>query len=125
MTLRWLRGALLDPDATVLAYAASYFARGFAGHHRFGLYGGLVLMEATSRRLFALAVIVGVAEGQTAVALGMVAAPLVSLAVAPRAIGPRLRRMPSVPDDPADPEAEAQSGLVATARGAASWSRCC
>ena len=33
----------------VLAYAASYFARGFlAGHHRFGLYGGLVLMEASS-----------------------------------------------------------------------------
>ena len=106
--------------ATVLAYAASYFARGFlAGHHRFGLYGGLVLMEATSRCLFALAVIVGIAEGQTAVALGMVAAPLVSLAVVPWAIGPRLRRMPSVPDDPADPEAEAQGEPEFTlARGA-------
>ncbi len=92
----------------MLAYAASYFARGFlAGHHRFGLYGGLVLMEATSRCLFALAVTVGIAEGQTAVALGMAAAPLVSLAVVPWAIGRRLRRMPSVPDEPADPEAEA------------------
>ena len=41
----------------VLAYAASYFARGYlAGHHLFPLYGGLVLMEATSRCLFALAV---------------------------------------------------------------------
>ena len=48
----------------VLAYAASYFARGFlAGHRRFGLYGGLVLMEASSRFLFALAVAVGIADG--------------------------------------------------------------
>lgn len=69
---------------TVLAYAASYFARGFlAGNHRFGSYGLLVLLEATSRCLFAVAVATGVTEGQTAVALGMVAAPLVSLAVVP------------------------------------------
>ena len=81
----------------VLAYAASYFARGFlAGHHRFGLYGGLVLMEATSRCLFALAVAVGIAEGQSVVALGMAAAPLVSLAVVPWALGRRLRRQPPV-----------------------------
>jgi O-antigen/teichoic acid export membrane protein len=77
---------------TVLAYAASYFARGFlAGHHRFGLYGGLVLMEASSRCLFALAVAVGIAEGETAAALGMAAAPIVSLAVVPWALGRRLR----------------------------------
>src|ERR671914_74591 len=76
---------------SVLAYAASYFARGFlAGHHRFGLYGGLVLMEASSRCLFALAVAVGVAEGPTAGALGMAAAPIVSLAVVPWAVGRRL-----------------------------------
>jgi O-antigen/teichoic acid export membrane protein len=81
---------------TVLAYAASYFARGFlAGHHRFGLYGGLVLMEASSRCLFALAVAVGIAEGQTAVALGMAAAPIVSLAVVPWALGRRLRGGPA------------------------------
>jgi O-antigen/teichoic acid export membrane protein len=78
--------------ATVLAYAASYFARGFlAGHRHFGLYGGLVLMEASSRCLFALAVAVGIADGQSAVALGMVAAPVVSLAVVPAALGSRLR----------------------------------
>ena len=60
----------------VLAYAASYFARGFlAGHHRFELYGGLVFMEATARLMFALAVTVGIASGQTAVALGIAAAP--------------------------------------------------
>jgi O-antigen/teichoic acid export membrane protein len=77
---------------TVLAYAVSYFARGFlAGNHRFGLYGGLVLMEASSRCLFALAVAVGIAEGQDAVALGMAAAPIVSLAVVPWALGRRLR----------------------------------
>ena len=83
----------------VLAYAASYFARGFlAGHHRFGLYGGLVLMEASSRCLFALAVAVGIAEGQTAVALGIAAAPIVSLAVVPWALGRRLRRQGPVAD---------------------------
>ena len=37
-------------------YAASYFARGFlAGQRRFGLYGGLVLMESASRVVFARA----------------------------------------------------------------------
>jgi hypothetical protein len=48
-------------------------------------------MEASSRCLFALAVAVGIAEGQTAVALGMAAAPIVSLAVVPWALGRRLR----------------------------------
>jgi O-antigen/teichoic acid export membrane protein len=71
----------------VLAYAASYFARGWlAGHQRFGLYGGLVLLESCSRCLFALAVAIGIAEGQGVVALGIAAAPLVSLLVVPWAI---------------------------------------
>ena len=70
--------------ATVIAYAASYFARGFlAGHHRFGAYGALVLLEATSRCLFAVAVATGITEGQDAVALGMVVAPIVRLSVIP------------------------------------------
>jgi O-antigen/teichoic acid export membrane protein len=70
----------------VLAYAASYFARGWlAGHQWFALYGGLVFLEAASRLLFAVAVAVGIAEGQTAVALGMAAAPLFSLVVVPLA----------------------------------------
>ena len=70
--------------AGVLAYAASYFARGYlAGHQQFGLYGGLVFLEACSRCAFALAVLVGIASGQTAVALGMAAAPFVSLVVVP------------------------------------------
>jgi O-antigen/teichoic acid export membrane protein len=71
----------------VLAYAASYFARGWlAGHQWFGLYGGLVLLESCSRCLFALAVAIGIAEGQGTVALGIAAAPLVSLAVVPWAL---------------------------------------
>jgi len=70
----------------VMAYAASYFARGYlAGHQYFGLYGGLVFLEACSRLCFALAVAVGLASGQTAVALGMAAAPFVSLVVVPAA----------------------------------------
>jgi O-antigen/teichoic acid export membrane protein len=68
----------------VMAYAASYFARGWlAGHKRFALYGGLVFLESTSRFVFALAVAVGIASGQNAVALGMAVAPFVSLLVIP------------------------------------------
>jgi O-antigen/teichoic acid export membrane protein len=73
-----------------LAYAASYFARGWlAGNQRFGLFGGLVLMESTSRISFAIAVAVGIASGQTAVALGIAAAPFVSLVVVPAAFARR------------------------------------
>jgi O-antigen/teichoic acid export membrane protein len=76
----------------VLAYAASYFARGWlGGHQRFELYGALVFLESTSRFLFALAVAVGIASGQDAVALGMAVAPFVSLAVIPFAFS-RIRR---------------------------------
>ena len=71
----------------VVAYAASYFARGWlAGHKWFGLYGGLVLLESVSRCLFPLAVALGIASGQAAVAMGIAAAPLVSLAVVPWAL---------------------------------------
>lgn len=71
-----------------LAYAASYFARGwFAGHQWFGLYGGLVLFESVSRFCFPLAVAVGLASGETAVALGIAAAPVASLLVLPWAAG--------------------------------------
>ena len=94
----------------VLAYAASYFARGYlAGHHLFPLYGGLVLMEASSRCLFALAVAIGVAEGQSAVALGMAAAPIVSLAVVPPALARRIAPSADSRDpDPAQLDAAAR-----------------
>jgi O-antigen/teichoic acid export membrane protein len=68
----------------VLAYAASYFARGWlGGQQRFALYGGLVFLESTSRFLFALAVAVGIGSGQGAVGLGMAVAPFASLCVIP------------------------------------------
>lgn len=82
----------------VLAYAASYFARGWlAGHAEFGSYGGLVLLEACSRCLFALAVVVGLATGQSFVSLGIAAAPLVSLVVVPWALRRRHRNRARVP----------------------------
>jgi O-antigen/teichoic acid export membrane protein len=96
----------------VLAYAASYFARGWlAGHQWFGLYGGLVFLEATSRLLFALAVAVGIAEGQTAVALGMAAAPFVSLVVVPLAFS--RRRAGAAPAE----RGERDPGALTVARG--------
>ena len=71
---------------STLAYAASYFARGWlAGHERFGLYGLLVFVESVARFLFALAVAVGIANGENVVALGIFAAPCVSLLVVPAA----------------------------------------
>src|SRR4051812_46050969 len=76
----------------VLAYAVSYFARGWlAGHQWFHYYGGLVFMEATSRLLFAVAVAIGIASGQSVVAMGMAAAPFVSLVVVPVAFARRPR----------------------------------
>jgi O-antigen/teichoic acid export membrane protein len=71
----------------VLAYAASYFTRGYlAGHGMFGLYGALVFFEACARVMFALLAVVGVASGESFVALGMAAAPIVSLVVVPWAL---------------------------------------
>jgi O-antigen/teichoic acid export membrane protein len=93
-----LRDDVFDGSATlywvlvvgILFYAASYFARGWlAGHQWFGLYGGLVLMESLSRFAFPVLVAVGLAEGQSFVALGIAAAPFVSLLVIPWALGRR------------------------------------
>ena len=82
----------------VLAYAASYFARGWlAGHQRFALYGGLVFLESTSRFLFPLAVALGIGSGQDLVGLGMAVAPFASLSVMPFAFS-RIR-MPAPETD--------------------------
>jgi O-antigen/teichoic acid export membrane protein len=71
----------------VLAFAASFFARGFlAGEGRFGLLAGLLVSESASRMAFSLAVAVGIAAGRDAVAAGIVAAPLLSLLVVPMAL---------------------------------------
>ena len=85
----------------VLSYAASYFARGYlAGSRMFGLYGGLVFIESVARCLFALAVAVGIWHGANVTALGIAAAPLLSLVVVPWALGRRIR---SGPEDATEP----------------------
>lgn len=92
-----------------IAYAASYFARGYlAGHKWFALYGGLVFFEAFARLCFPLAVLVGIAHGETAVALGIVAAPVASLCVVPWAIM-RHRRTHDGEEDAAAPEVDNRS----------------
>jgi O-antigen/teichoic acid export membrane protein len=77
----------------VLAFAASFFARGFlAGEGHFGVLAGLLTSESFSRMLFSLAVAVGIAAGRDAVAAGVVAAPLFSLTVVPLAFVHRATR---------------------------------
>jgi O-antigen/teichoic acid export membrane protein len=81
--------------SAVLAFAASFFARGYlAGEGRFGLLAALLVSESFSRMAFSLAVAVGVAAGRDAVAAGIVAAPLLSLAVVPLAFVHRAARSP-------------------------------
>ena len=96
--------------AAVLAFGASFFARGFlAGSRRFTLYALLLLAESTARVSFALAVAVGIASGQTAVALGIVAAPLLSLTVVPLAFAGRAvarSRAAPAPSTPASGQSE-------------------
>jgi O-antigen/teichoic acid export membrane protein len=77
----------------VLFYAASYFARGFlAGQRTFGTFTALILSESIFRTSFALLVAVGLLSGQSAVAIGIVAAPSLSLLVVPLAFARRAQR---------------------------------
>lgn len=79
--------------AAITAYGASYFARGFlAGSHRLTIYALQIISESVARTAFPFAVALGIASGQTAVALGIVAAPTLSLIVVPFAF---LRRFGS------------------------------
>jgi O-antigen/teichoic acid export membrane protein len=79
--------------SAVLFYAASYFARGFlAGSKRFGLFVALILSESCFRTIFAVLVAVSILSGQSAVAIGIVAAPALSLMVVPFAFARRARR---------------------------------
>jgi O-antigen/teichoic acid export membrane protein len=92
----------------VLAYAASYFARGYlAGSRMFGLYGGLVFIESVARCMFALAVAIGIANSADVTAMGIAAAPLLSLVVVPWALGGHIRSRASVTPDEAAREAAA------------------
>jgi len=78
----------------VLFYAASYFARGFlAGQRTFGLFTALILSESCFRTLFAVLVAVSILSGQSWVAIGIVAAPSLSLMVVPFAFLHRAKRV--------------------------------
>ena len=101
----------------VLFYAASYFARGYlAGHRRFGLFTAMILSESVFRTLFAVLVAVGLLSGQSAVAIGIVAAPALSLLVVPAVFARRARRAPPTP--PADADADADAAEFSMAHGA-------
>ncbi len=79
--------------SSVLFYAASYFARGFlAGGQRFGLFAALILSESCFRTIFAVMVAIGILSGQSAVAIGITAAPALSLVVVPFAFARRAAR---------------------------------
>ena len=89
--------------SAVLGYAASYFARGFlAGNRRFGLFALLILAESIFRTAFAVVVAVGLFHGQSVVALGIVAAPCLSLIVVPLAFARRAQSQAPPPEP--DPE---------------------
>ncbi len=104
----------------VLFYAASYFARGFlAGQRTFGTFTALILSESIFRTSFAVLVAVGLLSGQSAVAIGIVAAPSLSLLVVPLAFARRAkkarREAPGMPgreaeDMPADEEFSMRQG---------------
>ena len=96
--------------SSVLFSAASYFARGFlAGAQRFGLFVALILSESCFRTIFAVMVAIGVLSGQSAVAIGVTAAPALSLLVVPFAFARRAQR---------ENEAAEASAAAETAPGA-------
>ncbi|HET8566711.1 MAG TPA: hypothetical protein VFL77_09600 [Solirubrobacterales bacterium] len=92
---------------SVLFYAASYFARGFlAGEQRFGLFVAMILSESCFRTIFAVMVAIGILSGQSAVAIGITAAPALSLLVVPFAFARRAQKEKQVAET-----AEAQPGM--------------
>jgi O-antigen/teichoic acid export membrane protein len=91
--------------SAVLGYAASYFARGFlAGNRQFGLFSLLILSESIFRTVFALIVAIGLFDGQSVVALGIVAAPCLSLVVVPLAFARRAQTQSAGEVAAVDPE---------------------
>jgi O-antigen/teichoic acid export membrane protein len=110
---------------SVLFYAASYFARGFlAGEQRFGLFVAMILSESCFRTIFAVMVAIGILSGQSAVAIGITAAPALSLLVVPFAFARRAQKeretqqsQPGMPgreaeDMPADAAREAEEAAA-------------
>jgi O-antigen/teichoic acid export membrane protein len=99
----------------VLFYAASYFARGFlAGQRTFGLFTALILSESCFRTLFAVLVAVSILSGQSWVAVGIVAAPSLSLMVVPFAFLRRAKKEQAQGQQtpPAAPGGDAEEAAV-------------
>jgi O-antigen/teichoic acid export membrane protein len=102
----------------VLFYAASYFARGFlAGQRTFGLFTAMILSESVFRTSFALLVAVGLLSGQSWVAIGIVAAPSLSLLVVPAAFMRRAKKAQQVHErrqqgSPGTPGSEAENAPI-------------
>ncbi len=85
----------------VLFYAVSYFARGFlAGQRSFGVFTAMILSESVFRTSFAVLVAIGLLSGQSAVAIGIVAAPSLSLLIVPLAFARRARKERATPGAP-------------------------
>jgi len=102
----------------VLFYAASYFARGYlAGRRQFGPFTALILSESVFRTSFAVLVAVGLLSGQDMVAVGIVAAPSLSLIVVPIAFAWQARRQganeapPDAPGRAAEDAADEQFSM--------------
>ena len=99
--------------SAVLGYAASYFARGFlAGERRFGLFSALILAESIFRTGFAVVAAIGVLDGQSVVALGIVAAPCLSLIVVPLAFARHAQRQAPTPEPEAGEGAAPEFSLA-------------
>jgi len=105
--------------SAVLGYAASYFARGFlAGNRQFALFSLLILSESIFRTAFAVVVAIGLFHGQSVVALGIVAAPCLSLVVVPLAFARRAQSQPEAPvPDPESGEGAAPEFSLAHGAG--------
>lgn len=93
----------------VLFYAASYFARGYlAGQRQFGPFTALILSESVFRTSFAVLVAVGILSGQDMVAVGIVAAPSLSLIVVPVFFAWRAKQLRENGPEPGAPERGAE-----------------
>jgi len=101
---------------SVIVFGASFFARGYlAGRRRFALLAALLVCESGTRTAFALAVALGIANGQLTIALGMVAAPCLSLLVVPLAFRRRIADEPVGPPHGGGSVSLASGGRFASA----------
>jgi O-antigen/teichoic acid export membrane protein len=86
--------------ASVTAFGASFYLRGvLAGSRRFFLYAAVLMIDGLGRFAFALAVAVGIAQGQDAIALGVAFGPALSLLVVPATLLSRRGSPRPVPRD--------------------------